>query len=131
MGIDEKELTERFMGLFQRAGGSLSLGYEQDRKAIADFAKELAAPAVYVQFRHIPDRRESDWLGPFRFAQVTYDTVQVEEMDGTLDEELATYDNDSGAWYTSFGGPRPLHQHMYEAWTDIVISSTRPDKEAT
>ena len=33
---------------------------------------------MFVQFRHIPEQRESEWLGPFRFAQVTYDTVQVE-----------------------------------------------------
>ena len=113
-----QELKKRLEDLLQRAGGSLSLTYEKDKALIAEFAKELAkASAVYVQFRHIPEQRESEWLGPFRFVQMTYDTVQVEDMDGELDQELATYDQQSGNWFTSFGGPA-----VYEAWTDVVIS---------
>jgi hypothetical protein len=113
-----KDLKKRLEELLQRAGGSLSLTYTTHQQMIADFAKELEeASAVYVQFRHIPEQRESEWLGPFRFAQMTYDTVQVEDMKGELDQELATYDQQSGCWFTSFGGPA-----QYEQWTDVVIS---------
>ena len=113
-----KDLKKRLEDLIQRAGGSLSLMYTTHQQLVADFAKELEeAGAVYVQFRHIPEQRESEWLGPFRFAQMTYDTVQVEGMDGELDQELATFDQQSGSWWTSFGGPA-----QYEAWTDVVIS---------
>ncbi len=116
--LTEEELQKQLIELFKKAGGSLSLQYSQDREVIMAFAKELVQPGfVYVQFRHIPEQRESEWLGPFRFAQMTYDTVQVEDMEGELDQELATYDQQSGCWFTSFSGPA-----QYEQWTDVVIS---------
>ena len=108
-------LEAKIVDLLKRAGGNLSLIYTIHQQLIRDFAKELLP--VYVQFRHIPEQRESEWLGPFRFVQMTYDTVQVEDMDGGLDRELATYDQQSGSWWTSFGGPA-----QYEKWTDVVIS---------
>lgn len=112
-----QDLEAKIVDLLKRAGGSLSLQYTTHQQLIRDFAAELAPRAVYVQFRHIPEQRESEWLGPFRFVQMTYDTVQVEDMDGELDQELATFDQQSGNWFTSFGGPA-----VYEAWTDVVIS---------
>ena len=108
-----QNLEAKIVDLLKRAGGNLSLTYTTHQQLIRDFAKE----PVYVQFRHIPEQRESEWLGPFRFAQMTYDTVQVEDMKGELDQELATYDQQSGCWFTSFGGPA-----QYEQWTDVVIS---------
>ena len=113
-----QNLEAKIVDLLKRAGGSLSLTYTTHQQLISEFAKELEQDLpVFVQFRHIPEQRESEWLGPFRFAQVTYDTVQVEDMDGELDQELATYDQQSGSWYTSFAWPA-----KYEAWTDVVIS---------
>ena len=111
-------LEAKLADLLKRAGVSLSLTYATHQQLISEFTKELEQGLpVFVQFRHIPEQRESEWLGPFCFAQVTYDTVQVEDMVGELDQELATYDQQSGNWYTSFAGPA-----KYEAWTDIVIS---------
>lgn len=111
-------LEAKIVDLLKRAGGSLSLTYTTHQQLIRDFAEELEQSLpVYVQFRHIPEQRESEWLGPFRFAQMTYDTVQVEDINGGLDQELAAYDPQSGSWWTSFGGPA-----QYEKWTDVVIS---------
>lgn len=111
-------LEAKIVDLLKRAGGNLSLTYTTHQQLIRDLAKELEQGLpVYVQFRHIPEQRESEWLGPFRFVLMTYDTVQVEDMDGGLDQELATYDQQSGSWWTSFGGPA-----QYEKWTDVVIS---------
>lgn len=114
----DNSLEAKIVDLLKRAGGNLSLTYTTHQQLIRDFAKELEQGLpVYVQFRNIPEQRESAWLGPFRFAQMACDTVQVEDMEGELDQELATFDQQSGNWWTSFGGPA-----QYEAWTDVVIS---------
>ena len=72
--------------------------------------------SVYVRFEDAPNAKHSPDLGPFRFAQLTYDTLRVENPDGTMDDELATYDHQGGSWHTSCFGPAE-----YDSWTDVVI----------
>jgi hypothetical protein len=71
--------------------------------------------SVEIEFVHVPNGT-TKVLGPFNFAQITYDTLRVENPDGTMDEELATYEPQSGRWFTSGFGPA-----QYDEWTDIII----------
>ena len=80
--------------------------------------------SVEIEFVHVPSG-QTCILGPFNFAQITYDTLRVENPDGTMDEELATYDQQSGLWYTSCMGPA-----QYDQWTDIIIRLASAGREA-
>ena len=76
---------------------------------------------VTIEFVHVP-KGESRTVGPFNYAQITYGTLRVENPDGVMDEELATYDQTTGLWYTSCFGPA-----QYDEWTDIIISSSKEE----
>lgn len=89
----------------------------QAEEAVTLAALLIAADCkTYVRFEDVPAVKHSPELGPFRFAQLTYDKLRVENPDGSMDDELATYDQWSGKWYTSCFGPA-----QYDAWTDVVI----------
>jgi hypothetical protein len=80
--------------------------------------------SVFVRFEHVPESRQSEELGPFNFAQITYDALRVENPDGTMDDGLADFDIHTGKWFTSCFGPA-----QYDEWTDIVIF-TKTEKDA-
>jgi hypothetical protein len=66
---------------------------------------------VYVQFE-MPSDQDMQKLGPFAYAQITYGELRVELPDGTMVDDLAVLDKESGMWRESATG---------KLWTDIVI----------
>ena len=121
MSLTKEDLHKRLTAFFRENGGAVSTDFFLDRQKIEKLAGELAELAsrkVYVAFSNLDDPGQAGvTLGPFSSARIVRDTLTVHELNGSVDEEFATFDTGSGLWYTSFTGPA-----KYEAWTDVVIS---------
>ena len=73
MHLSDDELKDRLTDLFKKAGGSMSLMYEQDRKALLEFAKALSAESrgIYVTLVKLSPSAETRLVcGPFERVEV-------------------------------------------------------------
>jgi hypothetical protein len=71
---------------------------------------------IYVRFEYTQHCKHSEDCGPFKLVRLAGDTLQVQEQDGTMNEEFATFDQRTGLWWTNRVGPAE-----YDAWTDVTI----------